>query len=333
MRTLDPVPDAALDPVTGQPRVGSYRGALRRVDLTAVAGGALKRALREKRWIYVGVASDEIYAGVAVVRLGYAANAFAFAYDGRAKKMLADVSMLAPTLRCSVGDTSGEGCIARLRSGASSVSIERPVGSSAYVVQVRTRELSIDARLDATSAPPPITAIASLAPGRVNTTEKRTLLATTGEIRAGGARRSLDGALGGYDYTNGLLERRTRWRWGFALGRAAGGEKVAFNLVEGFVGEPECALWIDGEVHPLAEGRFEFDASRPLEPWRVRTADDALDLRFVPGGMHADRTNLGVVKSSFVQPAGTYSGTIHASGRDLVLKNVLGVSEDQDVLW
>jgi hypothetical protein len=333
MRTLSPAPDAALDPVTGSPRVGSYRGALAHVDLRRVAGGALQRMAREKRWVYVGIATSDVYVGLAVVRLGYAANAFAFAYDSVGKRMIADVSLLAPPFRCEVGDTGGEGCVARLTSGRDRVAITRAIGSTTYVVDVQTRALQLEAELDCASAPPSVTAIAALSDHRVNTTEKRTLLSVTGALHAGGARRSLDGALGGYDYTHGLLERRTQWRWGFALGRAVSGEKIAFNLVEGFVGEPECALWIDDELHPLAEGRFEFDAERPLEPWRVRTADGGIDLRFAPGAMHADRTNFGFVKSRFVQPAGVYSGTIRAAGRELILKDVLGVSEDQDVLW
>jgi hypothetical protein len=345
LRTLEPVPATALDPVTGAPRAGSYRGALERVDLSRAANGvrdaspfdvirgAVRRTLREKRWVYMGMATGDVYVGVAVVRLGYAANAFVFAYDGKQRTMLADVSMIAPTMKCTVGDTSGEGCVARFRTGSNLVAIERAIGSSAYVIEVRTPEISVDARLDTAKAPPSVTAIADLADGRVNTTEKRTLLATTGEVRAGRERRSLDGALGGYDYTHGLLERRTRWRWGFALGRATSGERIAFNLVEGFVGESECAVWIDGEVHPVAEGRFAFDARKPLDPWNVRTADDAFDLRFVPGGMHADNTNLGVIRSRFVQPAGAYSGRIRAAGKTFELKDVLGVSEDQDVLW
>lgn len=333
MRTHSPVPDAAIDPVTGAPRAGSYRGGLGRVDLRGVRLGALARVAREKRWMYVGAASGDVYVGAAVVRLGYAANAFAFAYDARQKRMLADVSMLAPPFSCEVGDTAGEGCKARLRSKNDSVSIERPRGSSVYRLEVRTGALEIDARLDAATAPPSMTAIAALHRDGVNTTEKRTLLATAGSVRARGESRSLDGALGGYDYTHGLLERHTRWRWAWALGRAKSGERVAFNLVEGFVGEAECALWIDGELYPLAEGRFEFDARHPLDAWRVRTYDDALNLRFFPGAMHADDTNLGIVKSRFVQPVGTYAGTIRVAGRQLALENVLGVAEDQDVLW
>ncbi len=336
MRTLLPVPDAALDPITGALRVGSYRGGLPRVDLGALAGGVLRRIARAKRWMYVAAASDEVFVAMAIVRLGYAANAFAYVLDRRTMRMLVSRSVIGPTLACTVGDRSGEGSVAAFDLGGSHARIARPRGSSRYEVSARLKDLDLHATFDAAPAPPALTAIARVGSegDRVNITEKRALLPVTGECTVLGRRIALDGALGGYDYTNGLLARRTAWRWAFALGRATTGEKVGLNLVQGFVGEPECGVWIDGEVYPLAEGRFDFAHDRPLDPWRVTTADGGVDLRFEPGGMHAERTNLGIVSTRFVQPAGLYSGTIAVAGRaTLTLDRVLGVTEDQDVRW
>ncbi len=194
--------------------------------------------------------------------------------------------------------------------------------------------LEITATLDASHAPPAVGAIADLGGGSVDATEKRALLAVTGEARVDGRRVSLDGALGGYDYTHGLLPRDTRWRWAFVLGRAKSGERVAVNLVEGFTGEVECAAWVDGDAYPLHEGRFEMSMERPLDPWRIRTSDGAVDFTLTPGGMHADRTNLGIIRSQFVQPAGVYTGSLRIPGRgELVLDRALGVAEDQHAVW
>ena len=148
-----------------------------------------------------------------------------------------------------------------------------------------------------------------------------------------GKHRSLDGALAGYDFTHGYLARHTQWRWGYAMGRAKTGERIAFNLVQGFLGERECGVWIDDVLYPIGEGRFEFNPAKPTDPWRIRSTDGALDLNFVPGAIHAERTDFKVVRSSFVQPVGAYSGTIRIGDRTLELEQVLGVAEDQDVLW
>jgi hypothetical protein len=212
--------------------------------------------------------------------------------------------------------------------------VARPGAEPRYAVHVETRGFALNASLDASAAPPAIGAIAAVAPGRVDATEKRALLVASGELRVRGRAVPLDGALAGYDFTSGMLARRTRWRWGFALGRSTAGQPVGLNLVEGFVGEGECAAWIGDELVPLAEGRFSFDRARPAEPWSVGTADGAASLTMTPGAVHAERRELVVVASRFVQPCGAWSGVLRVPGRaPIEIARALGVTEDQDVTW
>jgi hypothetical protein len=343
-RTLEPAPGSVVDPASGLARFGSYVGAVPRVDLSPLNVGTsrfgvrrtLRRAAREKRWIYVAVASEDAFVAVAVARFGYASTCFGYVFDARTMRMATTASVLGPPTACHVGDGMTVGSLATFHFGKVHAEITRDAGSPTYSVQVDLKDIALRARFDTTRAPPPITAIARVGSprdGLVNVTEKRALLAVEGELSVAGKSRPLRYALGGYDYTHGLLARHTMWRWAFALGRAKTGERVAFNLVQGFVGEPECAAWVDGEVFPLREGRFELDRDEPLAEWRVSTADGGVDLRFKPGGMHSEEKNLGLVASRFVQPVGTYAGTLRVGGRELVLDGVLGVTEDQDVLW
>lgn len=333
MRTLAPPPASVVNPLTRAPRTGSFCGGLPPVDLTPLAPRLLDRILRQKRWIYLAIASDDALVALALVRLGYAANAFAFVYGRAEGRMLAARKALGLPLGVRVTDVPGELSAAGKMPGAR-IEISSAGAGPSLRVEAELGDLRISSHVDATGAPPAIAAVAALSGGAVVATEKRALLVARGEAWAAGRRVALDGALAGYDYSNGLLPRRTSWRWGFALGRARTGERVGLNLVEGMAGADECALWIDGEIHPLAEGRFSFDRAKPLDPWRVRTEDGAVDLRFTPGGAHEDRTQLGLVRASFLQPAGTYAGTIRApDGRVLELDGVLGVTEDQDVVW
>jgi hypothetical protein len=124
-----------------------------------------------------------------------------------------------------------------------------------------------------------------------------------------------------------MMPRHTRWRWAFATGRARDGEPLAFNVVQGFVGEAECALFTQGDVQPLAEPKFSFDRDRPSDPWSLK--GEGIDLRFEVGAVHAQNTNLVVVRSRFLQPVGTFYGTI--GGRNV--DGMPGVVEDQDVVW
>lgn len=332
MRRLAPPPETVVDPLHRRPHVGSFAGPLPPVDLTPLAG-PLTRLLRRKRWLYAGIATDAAFVGLAIVDLGYASNCFAFTWLAGQDGLAADRSHLGPPGAARVGDRTGEGCRAAFTGAGARARIERDAGTR-YAVRYRGPGLEVDVRLDSAGAPSPIAAIVDLGGGRVNATEKRALLACEGHVQIAGRRIALDGGLGGLDYTHGLLPRRTAWRWAFALGRARGGERVALNLVEGFVGAPECALWIDDRLHPLAEGRFTYELAAPLRPWTVRSADGVVDLRFEPGGMHAERKRLGLVASTFLHPVGRYRGTITLPDRaPLELEGVPGVVEHQDVLW
>jgi hypothetical protein len=334
MRELSALPEAVVDPRTRAPRLGSYRGGLPPVDWSPLGLGPAARVMRHKRWLYVAMATDEVYAALAVARLGYAANAFAYAYDAGERRMLARCSWLAPPFAATVGHTGGEGCRATFRTRGASIVVERANREPYYGVHVEADGFSLRASLDASTAPPAIGAVAEVAPGRFDATEKRALLSARGELRAGGRVVSLDGGLAGYDFTSGLLARHTRWRWGFALGRLAGGAPFALNLVQGFVGEAECAAWIDRELVGVGEGRFAFDRDRPQEPWQVRSADGVVDLTLAPGAVHEEKRNLVVVGSRFLQPCGSWRGTVALPGRTpLAVERALGVTEDQDITW
>jgi Domain of unknown function (DUF2804), C-terminal/Domain of unknown function (DUF2804), N-terminal len=327
---LGPAPTSFLDPERGEPRFGAYAGSLPNVTLAA---GLAANVVRRKRWVYLAFAGDDAWIAVAVVRTGYAATAFGFAWDLRERTMLADVTRLAPAFAAEVSDAPHEdGVVARF---GRAVRVTR--SGSRLDVRVALGPLSVEASLDERGAPPGITAIARVGAagsGLVNATEKRALLATSGRARAGSGRLlRLDGGTGGYDYTHGLMPRHTTWRWGFGLGVDTTGRPFGFNVVQGFVGAAECALWTATGVVALPEPRFTFDGARAEQPWRIASEDGAIDLRFTPGAVHAQRTNLGLVRSRFVQPVGTFEGTVRAGGHEAHVERLLGVVEDQDVWW
>jgi hypothetical protein len=337
MRTLTERPDSVFDPKTRALRPGSYRGGIPRVDPGPLAKGAVFRVAHEKRWVYAAVAVEDLLVGMAVVRLGYAANAFAFAYDRAASAMVADFTATTPAFAAHVGDTGRDGCMARFRWVGANLSCERGEGERDYRLEVAAGDLRISARLSTEGIPPGIGAVAALEgppEDLFNATEKLVLLPAVGEVIARGKHYSLDGGLGGLDFTFGFLARRTQWRWAFALGRARSAQRVALNLVQGFVGPAECAVWVDGEVFPVSGGVITYDEQNPLAPWQVRTADGEIDLRFEPGALHAEEHDYRVVASRFIQPAGSFSGTVRLPGRaPLELDRVLGVVEDQAVTW
>jgi hypothetical protein len=319
----------------GRAVFGTYVGNLARVDLSRAARrlGRLYSIAHEKRWFYTAIATDELYVGAAIADLGYATNAFAYAASVGGG-MLATTSIVGPPGAARVGDLPEEGADAWFRGLGGMLSLVRHRGSSTFDLSIDSDKLRVYATLDTKGAPLPITAVAQPDGGDVNVTQKHALLPVRGMAEINGKRVSLDGAQGGLDYTHGFLPRATAWRWAYFLGTSTDGHRVGLNLVEGWNGQPECAVWLDNEVLSVGEGRFHFDRERPLEPWSIETSDDAVNVTFRPVAMHAEKRNLMVIHSEFVQPIGTFHGTLRLPGHmPLTIDGAVGVVEDQRVRW
>jgi len=338
-----PVPASVVDPGSGLPRHGTYRGALGAADLSTLRRGPLAALTQEKRWIYVAIVREPWMIALALVDLGYLQTAFGFAYH-EGKGLRVDMSTIPGLPGLSGVRQDGVHRIdARVRAPGARFAVHERRGEPVLEVHASTRDLELRCSLDLSRAAPALTAIAPVRGGTVDVTEKRVLAPVRGAALIRGERVDLDGGVGGFDLTVGLLARETRWNWGFFMGRTESGEPIAMNLVQGFVGAPECALFGTGghgtgghgtgSLHALSEGRFEYDKARLADPWRVRTERGECDLVFTPGAVHSEALDLGVLRSRFVQPIGAFQGTIQRGTETLRIAHALGVVEDQDVRW
>ncbi len=314
----------------GAPEFGSFRGGLPRMDFGPIPKGRLWKLLHEKRWTYVAVADEKMFAAMAVVSLGYVATAMVFVLDRATGNLLVDRSILGPGTAASFEDAGDGKRKALFRWGRTELSLS----DEGCVVDLAGDHtpIHIVMRPRPGSAAQPIAAVVPIEGGYANATEKRLLDAEV-EIVADGRRFLLDRAIAAFDHTAGYLARHTAWRWALGMGFAKSGERIAFNLVEGFVGEAECGGWLGDELFALGEGRFELDMASPLDPWRVRTACGSVDLRFTPKAIHAEDKDMLVVRSKFIQPIGDFDGTITLGGKRFEVERLAGVTEHQDVLW
>ncbi len=334
---LEPPPASILD-ADGSPQHGTFAGPLGRVSFDHLRTPPLYRhpwrIAHHKKWLYTLVVSRSFLIAVAVVDLGYIANAFITVVDRRTRSPVFDGSFLSLPRYVQVGDVCEEGCDVWFRSPLARIGITRPAGSSDYTLAADASHLSLRVTLSTKGSAIPLVVVSPVPDGALNVTEKRVLMPARGAMLLRGNHERLDDALAGIDYTNGLLARHTSWRWAFALGDAIDGRPLALNMVDGFNEGRECAVWLDGRLVPTEGAHFEFQRSHLLSPWRLSTTDGSLDLTFRPDAMHAEHKNLGIVRSRFAQPLGVFDGTIRLPGQPTAtLRAVPGVVESQDVLW
>lgn len=320
--------------MAGAPATGRYQGCIERMDWRGLAGEHRRppwwRWLHHKRWQYVGIGSDEVFIGVAVVHLGWGSTAFAYAFDRASRRLLADWSQDGAAFMGAVGERPVHGAWAHFRGLGAQLKFEHLAAENVLRLRVQTRAMRLEADALLNDGPPWLLAVGPVADGVAHATQKSSALKVDGALQVGARTIDLSAAVASVDSSNGWLPHRTAWRWASAHSPTLG-----FNLQAGYFGAHENALWLDGRVIPLAAANFRFDEQQPLAPWHVETVDGLLDLTFTPEGARQDRRNLGLVASRYVQPVGTFSGTVRASrgSTPRSVQGLLGVTEDHASRW
>ena len=152
-------------------------------------------------------------------------------------------------------------------------------------------------------------------------TRKQAGVPVRGKVTVGGREWPIDGPLGFVDDSAGYHARHTEWRWSAGVGRARGGEAVAWNLVVGVHDDPrasERTVWVGGEPREVLAQPFAEDLSRVGE------------LRFDEWSAREDHTRRGPFRSDYRQPFGAFSGALPGG---LELQTGYGVMEWHDVRW
>lgn len=130
----------------------------------------------------------------------------------------------------------------------------------------------------------------------------------------------------------------TFWSWATFAGRDPAGRLVALNLTRNVNRDDERynenGVWVDGALHHLGPARFDYDPRDLMRPFTLGTRDGAVELTFTGEGERAETIDVGVIRSAFHQPYGTFRGRVRLpSGEVLPIEDLFGVVEDHDARW
>lgn len=249
-----------------------------------------------KRWRYVGVYGPELLCCFGAVSIGGVPQAFWAVWDREARRMHG-----------------------RTRLGGRAVLLD---GGR---VRVRDGATAVDLLFDEHEGTP--VEVTSQHGGREIWTRKRAGLSFSGSVVLDGRERAVV-SRGVIDDSAGRHARHTAWAWSAGVGTTRDGAAVAWNLVDGVhdaAAGSERAVWLDGVPTETAPVLFD-EALR-----EVRSADGTLALRCSHEAVREREDDLlGIVRSSYVQPFGTFSGTLPGG---LELAEGYGVMERHDAVW
>jgi hypothetical protein len=246
-----------------------------------------------KRWRYVGVYDAAMQLCAGIVRVGPLAQTFWAVWDPEAQRLRERTRLLRP--------------------GAVRIDDAR--------LHVRDAGVVVDLALDR-GAP---VEVVSPHGSEYIWTRKQGGVRALGVVRLGQQERRID-ARAVIDESAGYHARATAWEWSAGVGAAVDGRPMAWNLVDGVHDGDQVSertVWVDGVPRELPPVRFA--------PW--------LDAIRWPGGealwfeQQAERRhddNLLVVRSTYRQPFGRFTGTLPGG---VELAEGWGVMERHDALW
>lgn len=318
MSALPPRPDVLTGP-DGAPLDGLWRGDLD-VDLVPLRS----RTGRLRRWSYTAAGDDTVMIGAAVVDTGIAAVAFAWCFDGATvhtwdrKGLPGRHGVMGRDARTPATFTKGRDRVVVGADGDLDLDVGIAGGRLTARVQVSPGQ--------------PAVLVTPTAGGGWNATRKAAGEPATGTVSVAG--RTLELAGGSWrDWTIGRQDRRTVWRWAAGAGTADDGRRVGLNVSTGMndAAAGENVVWWDGVPHHLDLSELGPVGPDPAEDWSLSGPEWRLD--FGSAGVRAADENLLLIRSRYVQPVGTFTGTLPDPDGRPVPVVLRGVTEDHAAVW
>lgn len=295
---------------------------------------------REKRWCYLGIIHPDIIFGCAVVHLGYISNAFVFGFDRQQKKMMSH-SLVFPPLGQIRYDRNPENGICSYKSLRGKLILSHNKKQKSICASFFWPGKYLKADIDVIEPDGGILPMNFLMPmgsGRRAFTSKTAGLKARGKIILNKKPFDLssENTFAVFDWTDGFYPRQTFWNWACGAGIAHDGTRIGFNFSSGVYesGLLENTVWINGTPFKQREIIFAYDRENPLNPWRITSEDGLVDLKFMPEGIRSADDNLGIIKSKFIQPCGSFEGSIKAGKHpDIRFSSIGGVVEEHFAKW
>jgi hypothetical protein len=156
-------------------------------------------------------------------------------------------------------------------------------------------------------------------------TRKQGGIRAYGTVELGGTQRQVE-AVALIDDNAGYHRRHTCWQWSGGAGFDTSGRSVAWSVIVGLNDAPynsERTLWLNGQAKEIGPVEFTDDLSS------VTFADGSV-LNFRQESVRQRRDNLLLIRSSYSQPFGTFSGTLPGG---IELSEAYGVMEHHEAYW
>lgn len=299
---------------------------------------SLKRKFGFKSFQFIGINTQEVMIGLAVVDLGWVGNGFFYIYDKKTNTAQ-EFSALQPLACQTMIENPADLAHSIFEKGDFKIEITR-AHQKRIVKVTKAKQCLLEATIELSQVEPLSLCNPTGATGWTYT-QKQTAEEVRGYYFNQGHRVEISpeaGFLAATDDSCGYLSYRTSWHWLSLSATLASGQRLGLNFAmgvnQGF--GTENALWIDGkifEIAPVLFEKIEGDEPNQASIWRIYSADRSVDLTVKTGWCRQESLNLGLVASHFNQWVSTVSGKMTCDGRTIVLNGEMGLLEKHFAKW
>ena len=343
-RLLD-TPDRAV--VDGRVQFGRFSRPFRQLNLLDAQCGIPRlcglRRFRLKEWVHFGLIHHDWYLSMAMVDVGFLVTSWLHLFDRRNQTAFEYTRRLLPCGFRAPPNVWNDA--AEVKTPGYKVFVHNHVEQQVHRLSI---EVHAEKGLPAVSGSvvlhenpaqtQPLVALLPLGPNRPMFTHKSACPAS-GVLKIGNENVEFtpNRDVGLLDYHKAYYPRNTFWRWAtFATIDATGnllGVNLTHNVIKNDERFNENCIWHGNSITLLGAARFEIPKG-PVQPWKIRTTDGAVDLELTPQGLRREHVNFGFARTVFNQPYGLYSGTlVDSASRKHTVEKAFGVAEDHVATW
>lgn len=308
-------------------------------DLRTPMGKSIRRNRGRyfNQFQFIGIHSERLIVGIAIVKLRWVSHAFLYLYDKEDGHWQEQRFTHPLRLGLVLGQKPNNSTTA-FRSGRNRMVIRATTRPGIRQLRVSLKDgTRIRATIDESTHYHPLSVCTRTGFTGFTYTQKSNARVCHGRIHWQGRDYDLESerALAGVDWSGGYMRRETAWNWASMSVRLHDGRRLGLNIAAGVneTGYNENGLWLDDRLYSLPPVHFRFDRYHPGHGWALTSEDDSVRLYFDPVTAYRDKVNAGIIASNFSQFLGRYSGEIDVAGETLHIDRLWGVAEDHYARW
>lgn len=297
----------------------------------------LKKRFKFHHFNYYAFLSDKYVLAFAVVDLGYIKSFFIYLYDFNGKFLIKTEKKILPLSKKLDFPINPDNYTIKYKNKKEFLVVAKNFFDNLLSVSGQFKNLTFNFNVNYGVKNTPLKIVTPAGHDGWTFTEKCSNINDFNEIYVNYKGEELDFTNASliYDWSGGYLKRETNWVWisfsGISNDKSIGAN---FAAMVNETYETENIYWINKKSFKEGVILFNYNKTALYNSWTIINHDKTIEVEFSPKDEINDNTNALVIKNSFRQFIGKFSGYfLDENGKKVTFKDITGVAEIHKALW